>query len=63
MFAGGMITIDIYPLLFLYYYDCVMVLIRCYTCNLVFNVDRPEQRKETIRHSQKCHEITQGFRA
>ncbi|HEX7032816.1 MAG TPA: hypothetical protein VF172_07445 [Nitrososphaera sp.] len=40
-----------------------MMLIRCYTCKLVFDVDKPEQRKEAIRHSQQCHEMTQGFRA
>jgi hypothetical protein len=40
-----------------------MMLIRCYTCNLVFDVDKSVERKEAIKHSQACHEMTQGFRA
>jgi hypothetical protein len=40
-----------------------MMLIRCYTCKMVFDVDKPEQRKEALRHSRECHEMTQGFRA
>ena len=41
----------------------MMMLIRCYTCKVVFDIDRPEERKEAIKHSQACHEMTQGFRA
>jgi hypothetical protein len=37
------------------------MLVRCYT-KLVFAVDRPEQRKEAIKHSRACHEMTLGFR-
>jgi hypothetical protein len=40
-----------------------MMLVRCYTCKMVFDVDRPEERKQTLRHSEACHEMTQGFRA
>jgi hypothetical protein len=40
-----------------------MMLIRCYTCKIVFDIEKPEQRKEAARHSQECHEMTQGFRA
>ena len=40
-----------------------MMLVRCYTCNLVFDVDKQAERKEAIQHSQACHEMTRGFRA
>ncbi len=40
-----------------------MILIRCYTCKMVFDVDKPEHRQEALRHSRECHEMTQGFRA
>lgn len=39
-----------------------MMLIRCYTCNRVFDVDKDNERKEAIEHSRACHEMTQGFR-
>ena len=38
-----------------------MMLVRCYTCNMVFDIDNEKERKEAIRHSQACHEMTQGF--
>lgn len=38
-----------------------MMLVRCYTCNVVFDIDKASERKEAIRHSQACHEMTQGF--
>jgi hypothetical protein len=44
-------------------HDIDMMLIRCYTCKAVFDVDKPEQLKEALRHSSACHEMTQGFRA
>lgn len=40
-----------------------MMLIRCYTCNKVFDVDKDSDRQEAIEHSRACHEMTQGFRA
>ncbi|WP_415281775.1 hypothetical protein [Candidatus Nitrososphaera sp. FF02] len=40
-----------------------MMLVCCYTCNLVFDVDKQAERKEAIKHSQACHEMTRGFRA
>ena len=40
-----------------------MMLIRCYTCNRVFDIDREKERKEAAKHSQECHEMTQGFMA
>lgn len=40
-----------------------MMLIRCYTCNVVFDVDKKDDREQAIKHSRACHEMTQGFRA
>ena len=40
-----------------------MMLVRCYTCNKVFDVDKDSEREEAIEHSRACHEMTQGFRA
>gem|GEM_PF-2014993 len=34
--------------------------IRCYTCKLVFDVDRPRQRKEAITDGEQPHKMTQG---
>ena len=38
-------------------------LIRCYTCNLVFDIDKKDQEFEAKEHSESCHEMTLGFRA
>ncbi|MGI0020982.1 MAG: hypothetical protein ACREAY_10985 [Nitrososphaera sp.] len=38
-----------------------MMLVRCYTCRMVFDVDKEKERKEAARHSRACHEMTQGF--
>jgi hypothetical protein len=40
-----------------------LLLVRCYTCNLTFDIDKKKDRQEAIKHSQACHEMTQGFRA
>lgn len=40
-----------------------MMLVRCYTCSVVFDVYKERERKEAIKHSQACHEVTQGFKA
>ena len=40
-----------------------MMLVRCYRCNIVFEVDKQAERKEAMKHSQACHEMTRGFRA
>lgn len=40
-----------------------MMLIRCYTCNIVFDIDKKKDRDEAAKHSSACHEMTQGFRA
>ncbi len=40
-----------------------MMLVRCYTCNLVFDIDKEQERKEALKHSQAGHEMTRGFRA
>jgi hypothetical protein len=40
-----------------------MLLVRCYTCNIVFDVDKEKERREAIKHSRACHEMTQGFNA
>lgn len=40
-----------------------MMLVRCYTCDRVFDVDKPAECREAIKHSQACHEMTRGFRA
>jgi hypothetical protein len=40
-----------------------MMLVRCYTCKKVFDVDKDSERQEAIEHSRACHEMTQGFRA
>jgi len=40
-----------------------MMLIRCYTCNVVFDVDKKGHREHVIQHGRACHEMTQGFRA
>lgn len=38
-------------------------LIRCYTCNLTFDIDKKEEEIEAKEHSRSCHEMTLGFRA
>lgn len=38
-----------------------MMLVRCYTCNMVFDIDIEDQKKEADRHSSLCHEMTLGF--
>ncbi|MEO9320069.1 MAG: hypothetical protein ABI361_05295 [Nitrososphaera sp.] len=43
--------------------DNVMMLVRCYTCNLVFDIDKRNEKEEAIKHSRACHEMTLGFRA
>ncbi|HKU49474.1 MAG TPA: hypothetical protein VJP79_05965 [Nitrososphaera sp.] len=40
-----------------------MMLVRCYTCNIVFDIDKVEQKKEALKHSSQCHEMTRGFNA
>jgi hypothetical protein len=40
-----------------------MMLVRCYTCNLIFDVDKKDQRQEAVKHSRECHEMTRGFNA
>ena len=40
-----------------------MMLVRCYTCRMVFDVDKKEERREAARHSTECHEMTLGFKA
>jgi uncharacterized C2H2 Zn-finger protein len=40
-----------------------MMLVRCYTCNMVFDIDKESDRREAKKHSQNCHEMTRGFRA
>lgn len=40
-----------------------MMLVRCYTCNRVFDIDRKKEKEEAMEHSRACHEMTQGFRA
>lgn len=39
-----------------------MMLVRCYTCNMVFDVDKDKERKEAVKHSRACHEMTLGFK-
>ena len=38
-------------------------LVRCYTCSLVFDIDKSDEHKKAIEHSRCCHEMTLGFRA
>lgn len=38
-------------------------LIRCYTCNLTFDIDKKEKEIEAKEHSRSCHEMSLGFRA
>lgn len=40
-----------------------MLLVHCYTCNIVFDIDKEKERREAIKHSRACHEMTQGFNA
>jgi hypothetical protein len=40
-----------------------MMLVRCYTCSKVFDIDKDDERKEAGKHSRACHEMTQGFKA
>jgi len=40
-----------------------MMLIRCYTCSIVFDIDKKKDKDEAVKHSRACHEMTQGFRA
>ena len=35
-----------------------MMLVRCYTCKMVFDIDREKERKEALKHSQACLEMT-----
>lgn len=40
-----------------------MMLVRCYTCKKVFDINRNAERMEAREHSRACHEMTQGFNA
>lgn len=40
-----------------------MMLVRCYTCNIVFDLDKSDQKREAAKHSRECHEMTRGFHA
>ena len=40
-----------------------MMLARCYTCNMVFDLDKKDQKQEASEHSRMCHEMTRGFHA
>jgi hypothetical protein len=40
-----------------------MLLVRCYTCNIVFDLDKRDQKEQAKRHSRECHEMTSGFHA
>ena len=39
----------------------IMMLVRCYTCNIVFDIDKRDQKREALKHSSMCHEMTRGF--
>jgi hypothetical protein len=44
-------------------YLAMVRLIRCYTCNLTFDIDKKEEEIEAKEHSRSCHEMSLGFRA
>lgn len=37
-------------------------LIRCYTCNIVFDIDKRDEEIKAKEHSKACHEMTSGFK-
>lgn len=38
-----------------------MMPVLCYTCRLVFDVDKKEDHRVVARHSMERHEMTLGF--